>query len=156
MNQVKELDDVYNQCVAEGNLQEPEEIDIEQAKSLLDIAEFDLKSLKDTTPILEKNKNFGMIWSGRYNIIRQLVQSILLLEKINSGNHQCLYAYICVKHKEWYIDWETIETMRLLRNGVHYEGRPVTAETWKEYKLKFEIYTQTFIKILKEKLRNIQ
>ena len=156
MNQVKELDDVYNQCVAEGNLQEPEEIDIEQAKSLLDIAEFDLKSLKDTTPILEKNKNFGMIWSSRYEIIRQLVQGILLLEKVNSGNHQCLYAYICVKHKEWDIDWETIETMRLLRNGVHYEGRPVTAETWKEYKLKFEIYTQTFIKILKEKLRNIQ
>jgi len=156
MNKIKNLDGVYNQCVAEGKIQEPEEIDIEKAKSLLDIAEFDLKSIRDTTPILEKNKNFGMIWSSRYEIIRQLVQGILLLEKVNSGNHQCLYAYICVKHKDWEIDWKTIETMRLLRNGVHYEGRPVNAETWREYKLKFEIYIKTFIKIFKEKLKNIQ
>ncbi|MBS3142540.1 hypothetical protein J4464_04095 [Candidatus Woesearchaeota archaeon] len=156
MSNVKSLHDVYNQCVAEGNLQEPEETDVEKAKSLLDIAEFDLISWKDTTPILEKNKNFGMIWSGRYEIVRQLVQGILLLEKVHSGNHQCLYAYICVKHKEWDIDWETIETMRILRNGVHYEGRPISEATWKLYKLKFDVYTQTFVKILKEKLMKIR
>lgn len=156
MSKVKNLDEVYNQCVAEGNLQEPEEIDIEKAKSLLDNTELDLKSIKDVTAVLEKNKNFGKIWSDRYQIIRQLVQGILILEKANSNNHQCLYAYICVNHPDWEIDWETIETMRLLRNGVHYEGRPVNAEIWKQYKLKFEIYTTTFKKILKEKLQNIK
>lgn len=150
---MKDLDNVYNQCVAEGKLQEAEEIDIEKAKSLLDNAELDLKSSKDITPLLEKNKNFGMIWSTRYEIIRQLVQGILLFEKIKSGNHQCLYAHICVKHKEWDIDWETIETMRLLRNGVHYEGRPVSEETWKSYKLKFDVYIKTFIKILRKKVK---
>ena len=36
MIKVKNLDEIYNQCVAEGNLQEPEEIDIGRAKSLLD------------------------------------------------------------------------------------------------------------------------
>lgn len=156
MNKVKNLDEVYNQCVAGGNLQEPEEIDIEKAKSLLDNVEQDIDTLKDTLPIMEKKKNFSLIWSSRYEIIRQLVQGILLLEKVNSNNHQCLYAYICVKHKEWDIDWDTIETMRLLRNGVHYEGRPVNAETWKEYKLKFNVYIQTFIKILKQKLRDFK
>ena len=156
MKQVKNLDEVYNQCVAEGNLQEPEEIDIEMAKSLLDNAELDLKSLKDVTAILEKNNNFGKIWSDRYEIIRQLVQGILLLEKVNSNNHQCLYAYICVKHSDWAIDWESIETMRLLRNGVHYEGRPVNADTWKQYKLKFDVYTNIFIRILREKIKGIE
>lgn len=156
MNQVKNLDEVYNQCVAEGNLQEPEEIDIEKAKSLLDNAGQDIDTLKDTIPLMEKKKNFSLIWSSRYEIIRQLVQGILLLEKVNSNNHQCLYAYICVKHADWGIYWESIETMRLLRNWVHYEGRPINAETWKEYKLKFEIYTKTFIKILKEKLKAFQ
>jgi len=154
MKEVKDLEKVYNQCVAEGYLQEPEDVDIEKAKSLLDNVAQDLDTLKDTTPIMERKKNFNLIWSSRYEIIRQLVQGILLLEKVNSENHQCLYAYICVKHEEWDIDWETIETMRLLRNGVHYEGRPIAAETWKEYKLKFEVYTQTFNKILKEKLQN--
>ncbi len=156
MSKVKGLGEVYDQCVAEGNLQELEGIDIEKAKSLLDNAELDLKSIKDTTSILEKNKNFGKLWSDRYEVIRQLVQGILLLEKVNSNNHQCLYAHICVKHSEWDIDWELIETMRLLRNRVHYDGRPVTEEAWKEYKLKFEVYTQTFMKLLKEKLKSIQ
>lgn len=150
---MKSLDEVYNRCVAEGNLQEPEEIDTEKAKSLLDNAEQDIDTLKDTLPIMERKKNFSLIWSSRYEIIRQLVQGILLLEKVNSNNHQCLYAYVCAKHADWDIDWETIETMRLLRNGVHYEGRPVNADTWKEYNLKFEIYTKTFIKILQEKLK---
>jgi hypothetical protein len=64
-----------------------------------------------------------------------------------------MYAHICTKHKDWDIDWETIETMRLLRNAIHYEGRPITEEKWKEYKLKFEVYYQTFSKLLKEKLK---
>ena len=156
MIKLKNLDEVYNQCVAEGNLQEPEEIDIGRAKSLLDNAELDLRSIRDITAILEKNNNFGKIWSDRYEIIRQLAQGILLLEKVNSNNHQCLYAHICVKHPDWEIDWESIETMRLLRNSVHYEGRPVNAEIWKQYKLKFEIYTNLFKKILREKIKDIQ
>lgn len=154
MKEVKDLEKVYNQCVAEGNLQEPEEADIEKARSLLENAEQDLDTLKDIIPIMEKKKNFGLIWKSQYEIIRQLVQGILILEKIRSENHQCLYAYICIKHKEWDIDWETIETMRLLRNGVHYEGRPISAETWKEYKLRFSVYDQAFIKILNQKLKD--
>lgn len=106
--------------------------------------------------VLDKKNNFGLLWSNHYEIIRQLVAGILLFEKIISDNHKCLYAYICTKHKEWDVDWRTIETMRLLRNGVHYEGRPVTEATWKEYKLKFEVYTQTFIDELKERLKNIR
>jgi hypothetical protein len=150
---IKKLDEVYQQCVAQGKLQEPEEIDVERAQSLLDTSSFDLKSCNDITPILEKNKNFGMLWTGRYEVIRQLVQGILLLEKVKSGNHQCLYAHLCKKHPEWEIDWETIETMRLLRNGVHYEGRAIPEQTWKEYKMKFEVYTRTFKSILKDKLK---
>lgn len=156
MKEIGDLDKVYNQCVAEGNLQEPEEIDIEKAKSLLDKVEQDLDTLKDTMPIMEKKKNFGLIWSNQYELIRQLVQGILILGKIRSENHQCSYAHICTKHEEWEIDWNSIETMRLLRNGVHYEGRPVSAETWKEYKLKFQVYIKTFIKILKQKLKDFE
>jgi len=154
LTKIKELERIYSTCVAEGFLQEPEEADAERAKSLLENAVRDLDTLKETIPLMERKKNFSMIWSQNYEIIRQLVQGILLLEKITSENHQCLYAHVCVKHDEWGIDWESIETMRLLRNRVHYEGRPVDAETWREYKIKFELYSRTFMKILKEKLRS--
>ena len=116
----------------------------------------DLDTLKETIPIMEKKKNYNLIWKCQYETIRQAVQGILILEKIQSENHQCLFAYICTKHKEWDIDWETIETMRLLRNGVHYEGRPVSAEKWNNYKLKFKLYIQLFVKILGQKLKEFE
>ena len=147
---IKVLDKVYNQCVIEGLLQKPEQIDNEKAKSLLDIVEQDLDTLKDIIPIMEKKKNFGMIWKNQYEIVRQLVQGILIFEKVKSENHQCMFAHLCKGKKD--IDWETVETIRLLRNGVHYQGRPVSAEIWKEYKVKFEVYIRTFIRILRDKL----
>ena len=146
----------YDKCVDSGSIKKANEVDSEKAKTLLENAELDIDSFKDATALFEKKNNFGLLWSNHYEIIRQLVAGILLFEKVISDNHKCLYAYICTKHQEWDVDWKTIETMRLLRNGVHYDGRPVSAETWKEYKLKFEIYTKTLIKILKEKLKNIQ
>ncbi len=156
MTKIKGLGEVYDSCVADGFLYNMKEADSEKAKTLLENAEQDIDTLKYTIPIMEKKKNFSMMWSSRYEIVRQLIDGILLMERIRSDNHQCLFAYICIKHKEWDIGWETIETMRLLRNRVHYDGRPVTEEAWKEYKLKFEIYTQTFMKLLKEKLKGIQ
>ncbi len=153
MTKIKRLDDVYNACVADGLLYNMKEVDSEKAKTLLESAKQDMDTLKETIPIMEKKKNFSLIWKSSYEIIRQLIDAILIMEKIKSDNHQCLYAYICTKHREWDIDWEIIETMRLLRNGVHYEGRPVSEETWKSYKFKFNIYATTLIKILKEQLK---
>ena len=153
---IEDLNIAYNKCIDTGSIKKANEVDSERAKTLLENAELDIDSLKDTTVLFEKKNNFGFLWANHYKIIRQLVAGILLFEKIISDNHKCLYAYICTKHKEWDIDWKTIETMRLLRNGVHYEGRQVSAESWKEYKLKFNIYIQTFIKILKKKLKDFE
>ena len=145
----------YDKCVNTGSIRKANDVDSEKAKTLLENAELDIDSLKDATTLFEKKNNFGFLWSNHYEIIRQLVAGILLFEKVISDNHKCLYAYICTKHGEWDIDWKTIETMRLLRNGVHYEGRSVSAETWKEYKLKFQVYTQTFINILNQKFKDL-
>lgn len=153
---IGDLKIAYDKCVDSGLLKKANEIDSEKAKTLLENAELDIDSLTDATTLFEKKNNFGLLWSNHYEIIRQLVAGILLFEKIISDNHTCLYAYLCTKHEDWEIDWETIETMRLLRNSVHYEGRPVSAEIWKEYKLKFQVYIRTFIKILKQKLRDIE
>lgn len=150
----EDLKIAYDKCIDTGSLKKSNEVEIEKAITLLKNAELDIDSLKDAVTLFEKKNNFGFLWANHYEIIRQLVAGILLFEKIISDNHKCLYAYICTKHKEWQIDWKTIETMRLLRNGVHYEGRPVSAEIWKEYKLKFTVYIHTFIKILRQKIKD--
>lgn len=152
----EDLKIAYNKCVDSGSIKKANEVDVEKAKTLLENAELDIDSLKDTTALFEKKNNYSFLWANHYEIIRQLVAGILLFEKIISDNHKCLYAYICTKHEEWDIDWETIETMRLLRNSVHYEGSPVSAESWKEYKLKFQVYIQTFIKIIKQKIKDFE
>jgi len=152
---IDDLKIAYGKCVDTGALKKANEVDIEKAKTLLENAELDIDSLKDAQSLFEKKNNFGFLWANHYEIVRQLVAGILLFEKIISDNHKCLYAYICTKHKEWDIDWETIETMRLLRNGVHYEGRPISEEIWKSYKYKFEVYTKTFIKILRDKIKEM-
>ncbi|NOZ80789.1 MAG: hypothetical protein GXP63_03890 [DPANN group archaeon] len=153
---IKDLVAVYDSCVADGHLYNMKEADAERATTLLEIAEQDSSTLAETSPIMEKMKNFSLLWSSRYEVIRKLVDGILLLEMIKSDNHQCLYAYLCLKHDEWEIDWETIETMRLLRNAVHYEGKPIKEETWNAFRLKFDIYTTTFISILKDMLKELQ
>jgi len=153
---IENLKTAYDQCVDTGSLKKSNEVGIEKAKTLLENAELDIDSLKDAVALFEKKNNFGFLWANHYEIVRQLVAGILLFEKIISDNHKCLYTYICTKHKEWEIDWKTIETMRLLRNGVHYEGRPVSAEIWKEYKLKFQVYIQTFIRILMQKIKDFE
>ncbi len=152
---IDKLNDAYNKCINSGSIKKANEVDSERAKTLLENAERDIDPLKEVTSVFEKSNNCGFLWTNHYEIIRQLVAGILLFEKIISDNHKCLYAYICTKREEWEIDWKTIETMRMLRNGVHYEGRPVSAETWKEYKLKFEVYIHSFTKILKQKLKDL-
>jgi hypothetical protein len=150
---IKSLDAVYRECIVEGIIQYSKEAGFGKAKTLLEIAEKDIETLRSIEPIFEEKQNFSLAWSSRYEVIRQLVDAILLLEKVKSENHQCLFAHACMKHRDWGIEWDSIETMRLLRNKVHYEGKPVPNALWQSYKEKFNIYTEALIKILKEKLR---
>ncbi|MFH1053827.1 MAG: hypothetical protein V1740_05420 [Candidatus Woesearchaeota archaeon] len=149
---IQELNKAYDTCIADGVIREVKEADLERAKTMLALAEKDIADLKTILSSIEKKKNYTLLWRNFYEIVMQLVDGILLTEKIRSDNHQCLFAYICTKHPEWEIDWNTMETMRLLRNGAQYQGIPVKEEIWKEYKLKFDIYISTFKKILEEKL----
>ena len=147
------LEGIYDRCVAEGNLQVLDDADSTLAKSLLSMAEQDLDTLRDMGPVIEKKGSFSLLWSSRYHIIRQLVQAIMLLELVKPGNDQCMFAYVCIKHDDWDIDWESLETMRVVRNRIIDEATPVSADTWRSYRLKFDLYTQTFLRILRDQMK---
>ena len=82
----------------------------------------------------------------------EVISAFLLFDKIKIDNHQCLNAYLCLKHPELEIDWEIMETFRILRNRTCYEGKEITKEEWKEQKIRFDIYIRTFLKAVKEKI----
>ena len=57
-----------------------------------------------------------------------------------------LYPAAC---GDWVFDWEILETMRLLRNGVQYRGQGITKEIWSDYKLRFDIYIRSLFSFVK-------
>lgn len=129
-----------------------EEDGSEVAGQLLASAQSDLKSLKEITQPLEKQQNYRLLWSIRYRILQSLAYSIVSLEKVHLSSDECLFSYICVKHEDWEIDWESLEHMRVLEDAIRTDGKAITADTWQQSKLKFELYTQMFVQILTEKL----
>ena len=152
---IDDLDKTYDKCQAEGSIKLREKVDKELIKSLLDSAKKGLDRSKDVEGVYEnKSHNFSFIFTERYEILRKLLDAIMLFDNVRSSNHQCVNAYICIKHPELELDWESLETMRLLRNRVNYEGKTVLEDTWKTYKIKFEIYISSLMKIVEKKLMN--
>ncbi len=152
MKRIKPLDEVYKQCVKQGLLISKKEANYDKAKTLQGLAKFNYESSLKITLILENSKNYGMLWSINYEIIRQLVQGLLVFDNIKSRNHQCLLAYMCKNYRIYGIDWKIIETMRQLRNKSHYEGKLINVESWNEYKPKFSQYINRLMELLIQKL----
>lgn len=153
MTQIKDLNEAYDACQAEGFIQFRKDVDADLAKSLLQSALDGIERSKSSEGIYEKKtRNYSFVFTEKYDILRKLLDALLLFDKAKSGKHQCSNAYLCVNHKELEFDWETLETMRLLRNDVNYEGKKISEELWKSYKLKFEVYINTLVKEVKKKL----
>lgn len=144
---------MYNTCQAEGFIQFRKDVDTDLAKSLLQSSLEGVERSKSSEGTYEKKThNYSFVFTEKYDILRKLLYALLLFDKVKTGKHQCSNAYICVNHKELEFDWETLETMRLLRNNVNYEGKKINEELWKSHKLKFEVYINTLVKEVKKKL----
>jgi hypothetical protein len=85
--------------------------------------------------------------------MRMLIHVLAIFDKIKPRDHKCIGAHLCVKHPEFEFDWETLETMRLLRNSVQYRGKGITKETWTSFKLKFNVYITSLFSFIEKKLK---
>lgn len=150
MKKIKELDKIYDQCMADGIIRKKEEIDIELAKTLLDSAKKELELSKKIEKIA---KYYSVFFKGKYDILRELITAYLLFDKVKIDNHQCVNAYLCTKHPELEVDWKILEILRIIRNGIYYEGKQIEESAWKTHKIQFEIYIKTFIKEVEQKIK---
>lgn len=149
---IDDLNGTYDSCQTKGQIRFREELDKELINSLFESARDGLERSKEIQGIFEKKShNFSYLFTERYDILRKLLDILMLFDNVRSSNHQCVNAYICVKHPEFNLDWETLETMRILRNGVNYEGKKIGKETWDSQKIKLEVCISTLIKIIKDK-----
>lgn len=151
---IEDLSSIYTKCKAEGIIKFKEEADIELIKSLLDSAKrAKTRMNKDKDSYEKETKDFTFMFRDNYEILRTLIDALLLFDRVKSDNHQCSNAYLCQEHPELELDWNILETMRILRNGVNYEGKRVNAEKWNKFKLQFTIYTNTLMKEIGKKLK---
>lgn len=151
---IKELNTTYNKCESDGIIKFREDIDKDLIKALMDSAKRAKTRIKKDTQSYEKeSKDYTFIFRDNYEILRTLIDAFLLFDKAKADNHQCSNAYLCTKHKELEFDWDTLESMRILRNGINYEGKTVDIEKWGKFKLQFTIYISTLTKEIDKKLK---
>ena len=128
------LEESYDECLSKGMISPQEEIDIHKIKSMVEIANSDLSSIKNL-----KNQ-WNTIYKLHYDVLRTLVEAFLRLDKIKSQNHICLFTYLCVKHPELELSWDFFEKVRTKRNGINYYGTLVIEKDWKEVALQFNLF----------------
>lgn len=148
------LESAYNECKENGKILPAAYLDKELAESLYRQAMADWVEIVEIEKAREKKTaNHSRLFSNRYDVMRMLIHVIAILDNIKPGDHKCICAHLCMTHPEFELDWETLETMRLLRNGIQYRGQSITLEIWQSYKIRFEIYIKSLISFVQISLK---
>ncbi|MFT4261704.1 MAG: hypothetical protein ACMXX9_04705 [Candidatus Woesearchaeota archaeon] len=143
---VNDVKKEYRTCKELGNYVPLEEINTYKIKTMLSVAKEDLASLN----ILLENKKFTTSYKIGYDVLHTLCEAFLLLKKIKSRNHKCVFTYICLNQPELDFDWDFFEKIRTKRNGIQYHGTNITRNDWKEIDVQLRLYINT----LKEEIKN--
>ena len=152
MRASENLEEVYDWCVAEGNIIPLSDFVEAKIISFLQIAEEDAISAQDAVT----KKRWNSAYKLYYDVLHQLVEALLLFDKIKVKNHQCLFAYLCQKHTKLEFNWNFFEKVRTKRNGINYYGTPVDYKDWKEVELQFTLYVNTLKKEITKKLSSLK
>jgi len=175
--EIADLEVTYDSCIASGMIKE-KSVDIELIKSLKVVSEDGLNFIKKvSTGIPKDSTDWTFVFREYYESLRGLIKAYLLFDGIETDNHQCNNAYLCLKHPELEADWEFLEmsetftvsehaqeppqcykllavldTIRLKRNAVNYRGVLLKYDDWSLFKMKFELYISLMKKKVEEKL----
>ena len=154
MSVFRTQEEAYDRCVSEGNLKEVEEVDIQKIKSNIKLADEELKIISEISKLSIQSENH--IYKTYYDVLHALVEAFLCFDKIRSLNHQCLFSYLCVKHKKLEFDWSFFEKVRTKRNGINYYGALITREDVKEIELQMRVYVSTLKREINRKIKEFE
>lgn len=150
MTEFRDMEEVYDRCLAEGTIVKREELSLQKVRDSVDIAQEALESANDSF----SKKRWNIACANYYDALRELVEAFVSFDMIKSLNHQCLFSYICVKHPELELSWEFFEKIRTCRNGIHYYSSKVMEKEVKEIKITATLYFNLFKKELQAKIKD--
>ncbi len=133
---IKTLEEVYDHCVAEGNILPLEDFSPDLILRFGRIIEEDLLTAQDAVAKKRWTSTFKLF----YGVLRQLVESLLLFDKVKTKNDLSLFTDLCCKHPELELDWDFFERVRIKKMVIENEATPLSEKEWKEVELQFKLY----------------
>lgn len=144
----------YTNCEGEGSFLPVAEPDLHQIEAMLTLAESDLQAAKDWIKQAPKDgPHWNAIFRLHYDILHLLLEAFVLFDALKAKTHECLFAYVCEKHRELEFSWDFLEGIRRKRNRSVYYGEPATYQQWKEIELQLNLYISMLKRVITEKLK---
>jgi len=136
MSLIKTLEEVYDHCVAEGNILPLEDFSPDLILRFGRIVEEDLLTAQDAVA----KKRWTSAFKLFYGVLHQLVESLLLFDKVKTKNDLSLFTSLCCKHPELELDWDFFERVRIKKMVIENEATLLSEKDWKEVELQFKLY----------------
>lgn len=126
------------------------EADREKAKALLEMAR--LRHAFWSSIKFDK-KYTSIAVDGYYEVIKELLTSLLYIKGYKSDNHECLISFLKKHYSGMEYETGIIYQLKGIRNSIDYRGILVREEYLEQNKLEFEHIIQTLQGIIKERLK---
>ncbi|MFH1585216.1 MAG: hypothetical protein ABIB79_00430 [archaeon] len=121
----------------------------EMAKNILNMISLLEERIKSQNPI----KMTALIISDYYEISKELITAILLVDGYKTLSHKDLIEYIAQKYKEFsQFEISILHKLRVLRNRVAYEGFLIDHSYLDRNEIVFKSIIEKLKKFLKDKL----
>ncbi|MBN1157408.1 hypothetical protein JXA85_07330 [Candidatus Woesearchaeota archaeon] len=152
MPKFKNEEETYDLCISNGAIRK-EEFNKQKIIDLKSNAKTSIESAEILIKSINKASNSWMsVYICYYEALRIYTEALLHLESLKIVNHQCLFAYLCVKYSRLEFDWNFFEKVRNKRNGANYYGERITFEDWKTIELQMKLYISTLRKEIDRRL----
>ncbi len=152
MPKTKTLEEAYDQCLADGLIEEKAEVNTQHVRDMLKIAEIYMQSAEFLANQSKKDDPKWMnVYLDYYEALRIVAEGLAKLSKKGISNHQCLFAFVCSTYPDLELDWDFFEKIRTKRNGAHYYGKLITHEDWSQIQLQCKLY----ISAIKKKVESM-
>lgn len=155
MRKEKTQINIFEICNEEGSFLPVAKVNHEQIRDMVKVALADYEAVMIWKKQAKKDGNeWNAIYKLSYDVLHSLAEAFLLFDRIKAKTHECLFAYLCEKHKELDFDWNFFERVRTKRNRSIYYGEPLSYENFKEVELQFDLYINSLKKNIKIKLKD--
>ena len=153
MPKQKTLEQAYDFCLADGRFRKLDQVNVEKINALAANAAIHHRSAKIIAGAIDKNaKEWMDVYTLKYEALRTYAEALLLLEKVDTLNHQCLFSALLIHYPHLDLDWNFFEKVRTKRNGINYYGESVGYGDWKEVEVQMNLYLLTLQKETEKKL----